>query len=87
MFLFALLFAVQSGVTMSGSEPAATGHPQKSVPVDCHAFRANKNGSWTSIRSTKVGGVSMSAGGTFFPGLRLGDVDLAAQLNAQCKGR
>ena len=86
MFLFALLLATQTGVTMSGSQPAKS-HHGPAVAVDCKAFRANKNGSWTSIRATKVGTVSMSAGGTFFPGVRLGEVDVASQLKAQCSRR
>lgn len=85
MMLIALALALQS-VTMSS--PDASDHAHRTVakvPVECSAFKANSNGSWTSIRATKVGSVSMSAGGTFFPGVKLGGIDLGAQLNQQCR--
>jgi hypothetical protein len=83
MFLSALLLAAQSGVTMSAPHPTKA-HHEPVVAMDCKAFRANRDGSWTSIAPTKVGKTSMSAGGTFFPGVRLGEVDVASQLTKQC---
>jgi len=85
MSLVALALALQ-GVTMSSPDSSRHAHRAAAkVAVDCGAFKANSNGSWTSTRATKVGSVSMSAGGTFFPGVTLGGVDLAAQLDRQCR--
>ena len=85
MTLVALVLALQ-GVTMSGSDGSHHAHRAAAkVPVDCSAFKANANGSWTSTHPTKVGSVSITAGGTFFPGVTLGGVDLGAQLDQQCR--
>jgi hypothetical protein len=86
MTLIALALTLQ-GVTMSSPDVSYRAHQTAAkVAVECSAFKANSNGSWTSIRPTKVGSVSMSAGGTFFPGVKLEGVDLGAQLNQQCRG-
>lgn len=84
MLMIALAFAASTGVTIGAASHAAS-TPPATVAVECPAFKANKDGSWTSIRSTKVGTVSISSGGTFFPGVQLDGVDLGAQLNAQCR--
>jgi len=80
--LLAFLFALQSGVTMSGTTPPAA--KVSRVRMDCAAFRANKDGSWTSVRATRIGRTSLTAGGTFFPGVQLGGIDVGAELGRQC---
>ncbi len=85
MVLMALLLALQ-GVTMSNPDASHSAHHAAAkIPVECGAFKANANGSWTSTRRTKVGSVAMSAGGTFFPGVTLNGVDVAGQLDQQCR--
>jgi len=85
MALVVLALALQ-GVTMSNPNGSHRAHKVAAkVAVDCGAFKANSDGSWTSTRPTKVGSVSMTAGGTFFPGVKLGGVDLGGQLDQQCR--
>jgi len=84
MFIIALALATSQGVTMSGNEKAKTASHAATAAVECPAFKKNADGSWTSIRNTKVGAVAMSAGGTFFPGVKLDGVDVGASLDAKC---
>jgi hypothetical protein len=85
MVLVALALALQ-GVTLSNPDVPHHAHQVSvKVAVECSAFKANPNGSWTSIRSTKVGSVSMSAGGTFFPGVTIEGIDIGANLDQQCR--
>lgn len=85
MAFVALVLALQS-VTLGNPDAS---HPAQraiaKVAMECSAFKANANGSWTSTRATKIGSVSLGAGGTFFPGVTVGDVDIGAQLNQQCR--
>ena len=85
IFLLAALLGAQSGVTMTPGTTGSHASHAGFVHMECAAFRSNANGSWTSVRTTKVGSVSISDGGTFFPGVRLGGTDVAAQLTAQCR--
>ena len=86
MILFLMTLAAAQGVTLSGT---ATGKPTRRHPevhLECAAFRPNNDGSWTSLRPTQVGTVSISAGGTFHAGVTLGGIDLGAELRDRCPG-
>ena len=77
--------ASSGGVILKGSGKASGQKWHPEVHLDCSAFRANGDGSWTSLRTTKVGSVSISSGGTFHPGVSLGGVDLGGELGERCK--
>lgn len=84
-FLLMAATAASQGVTMSGTTDAS--HPKGAIAaiVDCGAFKANKDGSWTSVRPTTIGSVTMTEGGTFFPGVQLEGVDVVASLDSACR--
>jgi len=87
MLVIAFALAATQAVTMSGKDKQ--GVPAHVAPssVECAAFKKNPDGSWTSVRDTKVGAVRMSSGGTFFPGVKLDGVDVGASLNAKCQDK
>lgn len=57
--MIALAFAASTGVTIGAAGHPAASTPPTAVAVECAAFKANRDGSWTSVRSTKVGTVSI----------------------------
>lgn len=77
--------AASQGVSMSGTTHAPHPKGAGAATLDCGAFRANKDGSWTAIRPTTVGSVTMTKGGTFFPGVQLDGVDVGAHLDTSCR--
>ncbi|WP_429197279.1 hypothetical protein [Luteibacter sp. W1I16] len=84
MLFIAFALASSQGVTMSAKDgPKALPH-EVAASMDCGAFKKNADGSWTSIHATKVAAVTMSAGGTFFRGVRLDGVDVGASLDTKC---
>jgi hypothetical protein len=87
MLVIALALAATQGVTMSGKDKQNAPAHVATSPVKCAAFRKNPDGSWTSVRDTKIAAVHMSSGGTFFPGVQLDGVDVGASLNAKCKDK
>ncbi len=50
----------------------------------CVAWRRNPDGSWTSVRPWRIGGVSGGAGITVGTGLKYAGFDVAAWLDANC---
>jgi hypothetical protein len=87
MLVIAFALAATQGVTMSGKDKQSASAHVATSSVECAAFRKNPDGSWTSVRDTKVGAVQMSSGGTFFPGVKLDGVDVGASLNAKCQDK
>jgi hypothetical protein len=87
MLVIALALASSQGVTMSSKEKQSASAHVATSSVECAAFKKNPDGSWTSVRDTKVGAVRMSSGGTFFPGVKLDGVDVGASLNAKCQDK
>jgi hypothetical protein len=83
--LLSVLAEVATGVTISGSGTEPPSVP--STPMECAAFKSNADGSWTSIRTTRVGSVTLSGGGTFAKGVQLNGVDVGGQLNSQCASK
>ena len=86
--MISVFFAVASAGVIIGSPAPYSDQAfqaQMKVTLNCSAFRANQNGSWTSIKPTRAGMVSISTGGTFFPGVKLDGIDLGAQLKGQCR--
>ena len=53
----------------------------------CSDFKLNPNGSWSPLHPVTVGDVTISQKAAFLPGAKIGDVDLATLLNAQCLRR
>ena len=85
MIVIVFALAMNQGVTMSSKDKPAHPAHTATAAVDCAAFQKNADGSWTSVKDTKVGKVAMSSGGTFLPGVKLDGVDVGASLDAKCK--
>jgi hypothetical protein len=85
MFILSLAIAQSTGVTMSGGGKPGNAAHVAPVSLECSAFKKNLDGSWTSVRSSRIGLVSISANGTFFPGVKLNGADIGASLNAECR--
>lgn len=73
-----------SGVTMSGTDHAKAGAHAAVATVECRAFRKNADGSWTSIKTSKAGSVSISAGVTLSAGVTVDGVDIGESLDESC---
>jgi hypothetical protein len=53
--------------------------------LSCRNFHHNADGSWSTQREVKLGSVTMGAGVSFGGRVVVGDVDLAATLDRQCR--
>jgi hypothetical protein len=53
--------------------------------LSCRNFHHNADGSWSTKRAVKLGSVTMGAGVSFGERVVVGDVDLAATLDRQCR--
>lgn len=57
----------------------------------CSAFRANSNGSWTTIARVTIPGpngqVTLDPGVTVTPGVAFNGLDIASWLNQNCRPR
>lgn len=53
--------------------------------LSCLDFQRNPNGSWSPLKPVSIGGVQMTPGVQFTPGVSFSGIDLAAELNRQCK--
>jgi hypothetical protein len=73
-----------TGVTMSSTDHPKAGTHAALATVECGAFRRNPDGSWTSIRTSKAGSVSISAGATLSAGVTVDGVDIGESLDATC---
>jgi hypothetical protein len=78
--LAALVFA-------SGAADGASMPPPRTL--NCVDFHRNADGSWSTVRAvtitTRSGQVTLKPGISLRPGISFSDVDVAAQLDAQCK--
>lgn len=73
-----------------GDDPACcttdhkTMHHKLAAVIDCSAFVHNSDGSWSPTRTVSFRGVTMGAGVRFNPGVQMGGIDPAAELNQHC---
>jgi lipid-binding SYLF domain-containing protein len=73
-----------TGVTMSSTDRPKAGTHAAVAKVECGAFRKNADGSWTSVKASKAGSVSISAGVTLSAGVTVDGVDIGESLDATC---
>jgi hypothetical protein len=73
-----------TGITMSSADQPKAGTHAAIATVECRAFRKNADGSWTSIKASKAGSVSISAGVTVSAGVTIDGVDIGQSLNETC---
>jgi hypothetical protein len=80
--------ALVAGLVFAGAAAQGASMPPPRV-LNCVDFHHNADGSWQTLRTvtiiTKSGQVTLKPGISLRPGVSFSDVDVAAQLNAQCK--
>jgi hypothetical protein len=82
-----LRFAASTATLLVGT--TLGGHTQQDI---CTAFRKTSDGMWTplqpvTLRSPSGGAIPISPGMSFRPGVPFMGLDLASELNKNCKGR
>ena len=74
-------------VAGAAAEVASMAMPPRTL--NCIDFHRNPDGSWSTVRTvtitTRSGQVTLKPGISLRPGISFSDVDVAAQLDTQCK--